>query len=105
LYRFLSPEQTGKNTVDISISDIPENSVYLLRNKLVGVVRKGGDINVLSIACTHLGCALNVSGNIFLCPCHGSSFQFSGEVIKGPASQNLPKLRYEILNDTIRIYL
>jgi Rieske Fe-S protein len=77
----------------------------LLRTKLIGVVRKGGEISVLSIACTHLGCALNVSGNTFICPCHGSSFQFSGEVMQGPASKNLAKIRHEIVNDTVRIYL
>lgn len=105
LHRFLSPAETGKDAVDIPLSDIPENSVYLLRNKLIGIIRKGGEISVLSIACTHLGCALNVSGDVFVCPCHGSSFRFSGEVLKGPASRNLSKLRHEILNGAVRIYL
>ena len=40
----------------------------------------------LAQACTHQGCtiAFNSSGNDFLCPCHGGSYDLSGNVISGP---------------------
>ncbi|TYB32878.1 MAG: ubiquinol-cytochrome c reductase iron-sulfur subunit [Flexistipes sinusarabici] len=63
------------------------------------------NINVLSIKCTHLGCTLNVAGDIFKCPCHGSEFKLNGEVIKGPASRDLKEIDFKIENNKIIIYL
>ena len=43
--------------------------------------------------CTHLGCVpLGQSGDFggWYCPCHGSHYDTSGRIRKGPAPQNLP---------------
>jgi ubiquinol-cytochrome c reductase iron-sulfur subunit len=57
--------------------------------------------------CTHLGCIpLNNQGdyNGWFCPCHGSQFDTSGRIRKGPAPLNLPIPPYEFAGDTkIRI--
>ena len=57
--------------------------------------------------CTHLGCVpLGHAGhyNGWACPCHGSEFDTSGRVTKGPAQTNLPVPPYAFLSDTsIRI--
>lgn len=57
--------------------------------------------------CTHLGCVpLGESGDYggWFCPCHGSHYDTSGRIRKGPAPKNLPVPVYEFLNDTtIRI--
>ncbi len=41
--------------------------------------------------CTHLGCALhfNELEKVWECPCHGSRFNESGKVLKGPAKKDL----------------
>lgn len=47
---------------------------------------------VLEARCTHLGCNLIEGGGRFggwLCPCHGSEFDPSGRVTRGPADANL----------------
>jgi cytochrome b6-f complex iron-sulfur subunit len=50
------------------------------------VVRRDGDrFSAISLICTHLGCLVTVSELGFECPCHGSSYDQSGEVIGGPA--------------------
>lgn len=58
-------------------------------------------------SCTHLGCLPNKGGNHadgWLCPCHGSQFDSSGRVRRGPAPTNLAVPPYVFLNDTtIRI--
>lgn len=41
------------------------------------------------LKCTHRDCELNVGGGIYSCPCHGSEFSYGGEVLQGPATQNL----------------
>lgn len=53
--------------------------------------------------CTHLGCVpLGNSGeyNGWFCPCHGSVFDTSGRVRKGPAPTNLPIPPYAFTADS-----
>ena len=57
--------------------------------------------------CTHLGCIpLGQKGeyNCWFCPCHGSHYDTSGRIRKGPAPTNLEIPDYVFLNDnTIKI--
>ncbi len=59
--------------------------------------------------CTHLGCIPKGQrtgeqrgdyGGWF-CPCHGSHYDTSGRIRKGPAPKNLPVPGYEFLSDTV----
>jgi ubiquinol-cytochrome c reductase iron-sulfur subunit len=53
--------------------------------------------------CTHLGCVpLGEAGdyNGWFCPCHGSHYDTSGRIRKGPAPLNLPVPEYTFLTDT-----
>jgi glycine/D-amino acid oxidase-like deaminating enzyme/nitrite reductase/ring-hydroxylating ferredoxin subunit len=61
----------------------------------VGVYRDpSGTIHAVSITCTHLGCSLkwNPAELSWDCPCHGSRFTYTGEVIEGPATQPLEQI-------------
>ena len=57
--------------------------------------------------CTHLGCVpLGDKGeyNGWFCPCHGSHYDSSGRIRKGPAPTNLEIPKYEFIdNNTIKI--
>ncbi|MDA5193402.1 ubiquinol-cytochrome c reductase iron-sulfur subunit [Govanella unica] len=51
--------------------------------------------------CTHLGCVpLGEAGGTWFCPCHGSHYDTSGRIVKGPAPKNLEVPQYVFLNDT-----
>ncbi|MGC6534820.1 MAG: ubiquinol-cytochrome c reductase iron-sulfur subunit [Parvibaculales bacterium] len=53
--------------------------------------------------CTHLGCVpLGQAGdfNGWFCPCHGSHYDTSGRIRKGPAPKNLEVPSYEFVGDT-----
>lgn len=58
--------------------------------------------------CTHLGCipSGNKAGekkgdfNGWFCPCHGSHYDTSGRIRKGPAPKNLEIPQYSFLDDT-----
>ncbi|MDP6690114.1 MAG: ubiquinol-cytochrome c reductase iron-sulfur subunit [Alphaproteobacteria bacterium] len=57
---------------------------------------------VLVGVCTHLGCVpLGQAGeyNGWFCPCHGSHYDTSGRIRKGPAPTNLPVPKYVFLDD------
>ena len=54
--------------------------------------------------CTHLGCVpLSNKGeyNGWFCPCHGSHYDSSGRIRKGPAPENLAVPPYKFLNDNL----
>lgn len=63
---------------------------------------------ILQASCTHLGCVPTfVTGSSFggwFCPCHGSDYDTSGRIRRGPAPKNLVPAPYVFVNDTsIRI--
>ena len=57
--------------------------------------------------CTHLGCVpLGDKGEYggWFCPCHGSHYDTSGRIRKGPAPTNMEVPKYEFVNsNTIKI--
>lgn len=55
---------------------------------LLGRDAKG--LYVMSMQCTHKGCALVFSGSQLDCPCHHSRFDGNGNVLVGPATTPLP---------------
>ncbi len=59
---------------------------------------------VLIGVCTHLGCVpVGSQGEYdgWFCPCHGSHYDTSGRIRKGPAPKNLEVPPYEYISDTI----
>jgi len=58
---------------------------------------------ILIGTCTHLGCVPTFGGGDYggwFCPCHGSVYDTSGRIRKGPAPKNLEVPEYAFLSDT-----
>ena len=49
----------------------------------------------LSPICTHRGCTVDVHGARLVCPCHGSTYDRWGAVLKGPAQRALTRFPVE----------
>ena len=45
----------------------------------------------INAVCTHLGCVVpwNKAANKYMCPCHGSQYDQTGKVVRGPAPLSL----------------
>mgnify|MGYP003385468408 CR=1 FL=1 len=75
-----TPEQIGKAQATNSTISPEEDSKRVLKPEWLVVVG----------ICTHLGCVPNRNADGgWLCPCHGSMYDGSGRVIRGPAPKNL----------------
>ena len=85
---------------DVDVSELPDNSA---ENANISGDADGADENrsldeagewlVMMGVCTHLGCVpLGDAGDFggWFCPCHGSHYDTSGRIRKGPAPTNLP---------------
>lgn len=68
-------------------------------------VKEGKDEWLVLVGiCTHLGCVpLGNKGDFggWFCPCHGSHYDLSGRIRKGPAPTNMVIPPYEFLNDNV----
>lgn len=84
----------GPSEVD-SIDRIPPGEGAILRDRSLGKLAvyrsEDGTIARSSAVCTHVGCIVqwNPFEKCWDCPCHGSQFGPSGEVLNGPAIRPL----------------
>ena len=55
----------------------------------------------VNAVCTHLGCVVpwNAAANKFICPCHGSQYDETGKVTRGPAPESLALVSTAISED------
>ncbi len=82
----------------VKLSELPDPQADDAR------VKKGKDQWLVVVGvCTHLGCVpIGHQGDYagWFCPCHGSHYDTSGRIRKGPAPANLEVPPYEFISDT-----
>lgn len=65
---------------------------------------EAGEWLLMTGVCTHLGCIpLGEAGDFggWFCPCHGSHYDTSGRIRKGPAPENLPIPVAQFVSETV----
>lgn len=102
LLRFLSYKADPTPPTDFDIgpaSGYPLNSRTVIAHIPAIVIHDDKGLRATSLVCTHLGCSVEESNFGFQCPCHGSRYDPTGVVLKGPAKLDLRKLRVEKAED------
>jgi glycine/D-amino acid oxidase-like deaminating enzyme/nitrite reductase/ring-hydroxylating ferredoxin subunit len=63
--------------------------------KIAAYLDEKGEITALSPVCTHAGCIVNWNGEekSWDCPCHGARYDIHGQILTGPATGNLEKIK------------
>jgi cytochrome b6-f complex iron-sulfur subunit len=51
-----------------------------------------GAFSAVSTRCMHRGCQVEPAAEHLVCPCHGSEYTNTGEIVKGPTQRPLRKL-------------
>ena len=93
----LTGPTTTHGTTTIDISSLTSDGQYLEDSSVqpdgtpILVIRQNASSYIaLSMLCTHAGCQVSPpSGGIIYCACHGSEFDYHGNVLRGPASSPL----------------
>jgi ubiquinol-cytochrome c reductase iron-sulfur subunit len=84
---------------DVNIADLRDPETDQAR------VKPGKDEWLILVGvCTHLGCVpIGFKGDFggWFCPCHGSDYDTSGRIRKGPAPKNLAVPPYEFVSDNL----
>jgi glycine/D-amino acid oxidase-like deaminating enzyme/nitrite reductase/ring-hydroxylating ferredoxin subunit len=85
----------GASTVkNVDELQVDTGGILESKGEKFGVYKDGqGKLHIVSAVCTHMKCIVNWNKEekTWDCPCHGSRFGVDGEVIEGPALQNLEK--------------
>jgi Rieske Fe-S protein len=55
------------------------------------LILDNNDVVALSPICTHLACTVQIQGALLVCPCHGSTYDREGQVLRGPAARALAR--------------
>lgn len=93
IFKFLSydpPKEVLLPSITLGepVSYISGTATYIPEVK-AWLVRDENGLYAVTSTCTHLGCTVNHQDDKFVCPCHGSQFTISGEVLLGPAIKAL----------------
>jgi glycine/D-amino acid oxidase-like deaminating enzyme/nitrite reductase/ring-hydroxylating ferredoxin subunit len=93
----------GDRTVDANdLSDVKigEGKIVKINGEKLAVARdEHNELHALSPVCTHMKCFVqwNYAEKSWDCPCHGSRFNVSGDILYGPAVKELEKVDLKFL--------
>ena len=111
--RFFKPRKSEPSAIEQdaiivagSVDNFEPGTVSaFVRGKFYLARLEDGGFLALSRSCTHLNCTVPwvSSENKFICPCHSSEFDITGEVINPPAPRALNLYPVTIENNVLKV--
>lgn len=106
LSRFFSlASNPSAKKIKVPKNAIPQNGALVYPKYKLAIIRNKQGFLALNLTCTHLGCLVQVHEDGLHCPCHGSCFDFQGQVTRGPASSPLRHYPLEAKKTHLKITL
>ena len=88
------------------VATVQDGYLKTKTQKAVWAVKQdNGQVTVFSPLCTHLGCGYHwdAADHKFKCPCHGSVYDVTGQVLAGPAPRPLDNLPSKVENGRLLV--
>jgi len=80
-------------------NQVPGEKIFVMRVS-------ESEFRALSAICTHTGCTVEWNGSErFDCPCHGSQYDATGMVTRGPAPRSLRTFTPELAGDQLTVLI
>jgi cytochrome b6-f complex iron-sulfur subunit len=87
------------NRIKIAKTEFVEHDYVIIKNEKlpapIYVLKTEEVYTAVLMLCTHKACEVTPFGQELHCPCHGSEFDNTGTVLKGPAEEPLKKFKIE----------
>ncbi len=97
--RTAAPPPAGADLA--ALADLPVGTL-VVRDKVVLRRTSDTEVTAFTAVCPHAGCAVRVSGDVLICPCHGSEFDATGAVTQGPADRDLAPVAVVVTDGIVR---
>lgn len=91
------------------MSEVPPGTIKGVKagDQEIALVSLEGQLYAIGDICPHAHCNLSdgdIEGDRVLCPCHGSEFNVrTGQVVEGPASENVATFQVRVEGDDILV--
>lgn len=73
------------------------------KEKFLVVEQGDGSYAAIELNCTHKGGPLKEKDGELVCSFHGSRFDNTGRVVKGPAKTDLKRYKAEVVGDLLQV--
>lgn len=100
--------QTANNEVIIPVSLFADTNLQIVRVKgwdydMAVHQKEDGSYEVFLLRCTHMDNEIHLTAEGFICTMHGSTFDKSGAVLKGPAEKPLEQYHASVQEENLII--
>ncbi|MGD9160143.1 MAG: Rieske (2Fe-2S) protein [Desulfobacteraceae bacterium] len=112
IINFISPGRSRKRPDKTEIIEAGNADSFQVNSVTANIQGKfylcrmeDGGFLALSSKCTHLGCTVPWvdKDKRFACPCHGSTFDITGNIINSPAPRPLDMYKVNIENNVVKV--
>lgn len=86
------------------LKQVGGSAILKIKDREILFIRESEEvIRALDPTCTHKKCTVDYNSDqeLIVCPCHGSTFDLEGKVLKGPAEKPLTMFEAKLSGDRI----